>query len=122
MHQILNSTFEGNSSSSYGGAVDNGGTISSISGSAFENNSAFYGGAIYNGNNINIINNCLFKNNASSSEIGGGAIRNKGIIGNIINSSFYNNHDDGSSYSGGGAIANYNGTIDTYKPYCWEYI
>ena len=112
MHQILNSTFEGNSSSSYGGAVDNGGTISSISGSAFENNSAFYGGAIYNGNNINIINNCLFKNNASSSKIGGGAIRNKGIIGNIINSSFYNNHDDGSSYSGGGAIANYNGTID----------
>ena len=134
VHQILNSTFSNNSSDMGSGAIDNNGTISSISSSTFENNISTYsnGGAIANGgmnnsNNVYIasINNCLFKENTA---ICGGAIYNtKGQynyrygIGSISNSIFSGNFNtkDSSYSSYGGAIYN-NSTINTISGTTFE--
>ncbi len=105
---ITNSTFEGNKASSIGGgAICNySSTITNITGSIFEGNSSNQGGAIYNnGSTISNITNSTFEGNKASSNYGG-AIYNYGTIGEIVNSTFKDNH----SSSTGGAIYN-GGTI-----------
>ncbi len=92
---------------SNGGAVENEGTITEISGSSFTENEATYGGAISNsGTIVSITNSSSFTGNITSS--GGGAIyNNKGEIGIIKDSTFSSN----TAGSRGGAIYNNSGEI-----------
>ncbi len=90
-----------------GGAIGNYGSTVTIS-STFTGNTATYGGAIYNSNNFTI-NSSSFKNNSAYSS---GAIANCGIL-NINDSTFMGN----TAIIGGGAINNYQGTLNTTDSY-----
>ncbi len=96
-------TFAGGktSSSSYGGAITNAGTLE-INDSEFIGNSAYNSGAIYNTGTLEI-NNTTFANNSATYY--GGAIYNAGAM--VINGSTFNgNTAKGISSSNGGAIYN----------------
>ena len=92
----INKDFIGNTTSSYGGAIDNRGTIDNITG--------------------NFIGNTATSASSYTSSYGG-AISNRGTIGNITGDFIGNtvssfNDDDGNNYSEGGAIYNgYNSTV-----------
>jgi len=105
---ISNSTFSDNSSGG-GGAIFNGGTLT-ISNSTFTGNSAQFGGAINNfGGTLTISNSTFSGNSATNGDGGGGgAISNRDGTLTISNSTFSDN-----SSGGGGAIANFGGTLGT---------
>ncbi|MCM1339153.1 MAG: hypothetical protein NC191_05740 [Muribaculaceae bacterium] len=134
VHQILNSTFKGNTTiytngpKIGGSAIHSSGIISNITSSSFISNFSYNGGAIYNNGTISNITSSSFISNFSYN---GGAIYNNGTISNITSSTFENNTADSSgtiyntstidnitgsnfennsSSSGGGAIRN-SGTI-----------
>ena len=93
----INKDFIGNTTSSYGGAIDNRGTIDNITG--------------------NFIGNTATSASSYTSSYGG-AISNRGTIGNITGDFIGNtvssfNDDDGNNYSEGGAI--YNGYDSTVR-------
>lgn len=97
-------------STSYGGAIYNNttaSTISSITDATFKSNaSKASGGAIYNNSGILNISGTTFDNNLTSSS--GGAIYNKAGVINISGGSFSNNYitDSSNYYNGGGALYN----------------
>ncbi len=111
--------------STFAGAVFNSGGELNIESAAFNDNfvdsaglNYGIGGAVYNLNNGTVdVNNSLFANNyANGASSYGGALANgnqtqaSGIT-NIRNTTFYNNHVEGSVSPLGGAIYN-NGTMD----------
>ncbi|MBD5401204.1 hypothetical protein HDR58_00155, partial [bacterium] len=109
IESIADTTFSGNTASSYGGAIYNSsGTIESIADTTFSGNTASsYGGAIYNYSTISSISDSTFSSNTAKSN--GGAIYNKKTINEIVNSTFNGN----TASSRGGAIYNDNGTIES---------
>ncbi len=105
---INNSCFENNFAESYGGAIYAfRGNVEINENNIFENNSAIWGGAISNYHGDIIINeNNRFEKNSASDK--GGAIYNDhGDISIKENNIFEKN-----SSNLGGAIRNYNGTLD----------
>ena len=120
--EAINGTFEKNTASN-GGAIANDGKIGSINGIFTENSaSTEYGGAIYNDTEkaptiqstseldlgkISSIGGTFTKNTA---KLGGGAIYNRGTIGEIKDAEFVQNTTEGS----GGAIYN-DDTISSIK-------
>lgn len=100
---VSNSSFEGNISSSFGGAIKNDGSLT-IENTSFKNNTSNYGGgAIYNYSNTTMtISNSSFEDNKTTQGYGG-AIANFGDL-TIENTNFINN----TSNTNGGAIYNSN--------------
>ena len=100
---ISRSSFSGNSTENYGGAVYNAGGLS-ISDSAFSHNSADNGGgAIYADGPLSISGSAFSHNSADN---GGGAIYANGLL--IISDSIFSGN---SADEDGGAIFNYDGTV-----------
>ncbi|MFA5254337.1 MAG: hypothetical protein WC367_06675 [Methanoregula sp.] len=105
---ITNSAFTGCSATYGGGAINNGGTIESITNTTFTGCSAPIGGAINNdiGGTISSITNSAF---TGCSATNGGAIYNGGTISSITHSTFTD-----CSATNGGAIYNlYYSTIQS---------
>ena len=121
---IQNVNFKGfgvkTSSSAYGGAIYNNGTIGDISGdftsNSAQDSSSAYGGAIYNNGSSARIENIIgnFSNNyvkSSFSAYGGAIYNNYGTINNISGDFEGNYAKSDFSYANGGAIYNNGGTI-----------
>ncbi|MBZ2164515.1 beta strand repeat-containing protein [Methanobacterium spitsbergense] len=99
---INNSTFTSNTAD-VGGAIYNNGRTLNVTDSTFTNNYAnYYGGAIYNAGTLNVNNNTFTSNTASHS---GGAIYNENTV-TVNDSTFTSN-----TATQGGAIYNYYGTV-----------
>lgn len=112
--------FSGNEAGNAGGAIfvaDASSSMEIASGAVFKSNSAKLGGAIYNKGNLGDLNGVTFVNNTA--ETNGGAILNSngGKILSISNSIFKNNR---SSNGGGGAIYNKAGEITTISKTVFE--
>ena len=112
--------FSGNEAENAGGAIfvaDASSSMEIASGAVFKSNSAKLGGAIYNKGNLGDLNGVTFVNNTA--ETNGGAILNSngGKILSISNSIFKNNR---SSNGGGGAIYNKAGEITTISKTVFE--
>ncbi|MEW6284862.1 MAG: CSLREA domain-containing protein, partial [Chloroflexota bacterium] len=115
---ITDSTFSGNSASSfygYGGGVSNDGTLT-ITNSTFSGNSAGgyygYGGGVYNDAGTLTITNSAFSGNGAGGFYGyGGGVYNSGGTLTVTNSTFSGNRAGGYGgvYSGGG-VYNSGGT------------
>lgn len=112
--------FSGNEAGNAGGAIfvaDASSSMEIASGAVFKSNSAKLGGAVYNKGNLGDLNGVTFANNTA--ETNGGAILNSngGKIASISNSIFKNNR---SSNGGGGAIYNKAGEITTISRTVFE--
>ena len=103
---LYNSDFNHNASNyGQGGAIYNNGTANIYNSNFAYNSAGDEGGAIHNVGNLNIANSTFSNNTAHN----GGAIMNWLGTTNILNSTFTGNT---SAAGFGGAIANYNGTIN----------
>ncbi|MFC3192609.1 choice-of-anchor Q domain-containing protein [Marinicella sediminis] len=75
----------------FGGGIYNSGSVTAIENSIFSDGNSFLGSGIHNaGGSITSIKNCLFSDNTST-QTGGGVIRNQGTITAIEDSTFSNN-------------------------------
>jgi predicted outer membrane repeat protein len=134
---VSNSTFSGNSASTYGGGIYNGGSGTvTVSNSTFSGNSAHSdGGGICNYDGTLIVSNSTFSGNSANDH--GGGIRSAGTL-SVSNSTFAGNNANGgggifirngaaqvsnstfsgnSATNGGGGIYNYNneGAVTTLQ-------
>jgi predicted outer membrane repeat protein len=97
------STFNGNTASDFGGAIENQGN-STLNSSNFTGNTAFDGGAIYNTGNLTITGITFTGNTVTDYSGGGGAIYNYGGVLNVTGCTFNRNN---ATAGFGGAILNY---------------
>jgi predicted outer membrane repeat protein len=105
--------------STYGGAINNQGSLS-VSHSKFQSNSCpNYGGAIFNGGNLSVYN-VIFQGNRAYN--GAGIVNDEGSTMNIVKSIFYGNsvYGSGSGRGYGGAIQNIGRGYLTSNVFSWN--
>jgi CSLREA domain-containing protein len=99
---VTNSAFSGNYAS-FGGGINNSGTLT-VTNSTFSGNSASYGGGVRHNSGTLVITNSTFSGNSA---LYGGGVSNYNVTLTITNSTFSWNSANGS----GGNIDNYSGTV-----------
>lgn len=107
---IINSTLSDNSSDTFGGAIHNASSISLIiTDSILSGNSANVGGGISNGGMMTLMDSTIFENSATDND---GGIYNNGYLTLIDSSVFGNNAlNDGGGIGNRGSLTVINSTI-----------